>query len=209
MNSERLLKIGDVAGLLGVTTQTLRNWTNSGYINAIVGKGGHRRFRVSDVERIMELKESVTQTKNCLLYCRVSTSIQKENLERQIERLKSFAISNGFMIDGIHKDIASGINFKRRGLLKLLEYCQQHHVNTVIIEYKDRLARFGVDLLREFLSSYNTELLIVNTADSDYKQEIIDDMIAIIIHFSSRLYGKRKGRNKANKIKKELLLEEP
>ena len=85
---------------------------------------------------------------------------------------------------------------------------QQHRVNTVIIEYKDRLARFGVDLLKEFLSSYDTELLIVNTTDSDYKQEIIDNMIAIITHFSSRLYRKRKGRNKANKIKKELLKEE-
>jgi len=70
------------------------------------------------------------------------------------------------------------------------------------------LARFGVDLLKDFLSSYGTELLIVNAADSDYKQEIIDDMIAIIIHFSSRLYGTRKERNKANKIKNELLEEE-
>lgn len=207
MNSEYLLKIGDVAPLLGVTTQTLRNWTNSGYMNAIIGKGGHRRFRSSEVERIMELKDQESDIKKCLLYCRVSTSIQKENLGRQIERLKSFSISNGFIIEGIYKDIASGMSFKRRGLLKLLNHCQQHHVNAVIIEYKDRLARFGVDLLQEFLSSFGTELLIVNAVDSDYKQEIIDDMIAIIIHFSSRLYGKRKGRNKANKIKKELLKE--
>ena len=90
MNSECLLKIGDVAALLGVTTQSLRIWTNSGHMNAIIGKGGHRRFRSSEVERIMELEKSEIKTKNCLLYCRVSTSIQKENLERQIERLKSF-----------------------------------------------------------------------------------------------------------------------
>ena len=207
MSLEQLLKIGDVATLLGVTTQTLRNWTNSGYMDAVIGKGGHRRFRRSEVERIMELNERENGIKKCLLYCRVSTSIQKENLERQIERLTSFALSNGFLIEGIYKDITSGMNFKRRGLLKLLENCQKHRINTVIIEYKDRLARFGVDLLKEFLSSFSTELLIVNATDSDYKQEIIDDMIAIIIHFSSRLYGKRKGKNKANKIKKELLNE--
>lgn len=207
MSSEQLLKIGDVATLLGVTTQTLRNWTNSGHIDVIIGKGGHRRFRRSEVERIMELNERESNIKKCLLYCRVSTSIQKENLERQIERLTSFALSNGFLIEGIYKDIASGMNFKRRGLLKLLEYCQKHSISTVIIEYKDRLARFGVDLLKEFLSSFDTELLIVNATDSDYKQEIIDDMIAIIIHFSSRLHEKRKGKNKANKIKKELLKE--
>ena len=156
----------------------------------------------------MELKESDDQTKNWVFYCRVSPSIQKENLARQIEWLTSFAVSNGFMIKGIYKDIASGMTFKRRGLLKLLVSCQRHRVNTVIIECKDRLARFGVDLLKEFLNSNGTELLIVNGADSNYTQEIINDMIAIIIHFSSRLYGKRKGRNKANKIKKGLLEEE-
>ncbi len=207
MSSEQLLEIGDVATLLGVTTQTLRNWTNSGYMDAVIGKGGYRRFRKSEVERLMVLKERESSVKKCLLYCRVSTSIQKENLERQIEKLTSFALSNGFIIEGIYKDIASGMNFKRRGLLKLLDYCQKHHINTVIIEYKDKLARFGVDLFKEFLSSFGTELIILNATDSDYKQEIIDDMIAIIIHFSSRLYGKRKGKNKANKIKKELLKE--
>ncbi|MBY9006420.1 MAG: IS607 family transposase [Candidatus Lokiarchaeota archaeon] len=207
MNPGQLLKIGDVATLLGVTTQTLRNWTNSGYMNTLIGKGGHRRFRRSEVERLMELKEREDNIKKCLLYYRVSSSIQKDNLECQLERLTSFALSNGFIIEGIYKDIVSGMNFKRRGLLKLLKYCQKQRISTVIIEYKDRLARFGVDLLREFLSSFGTELLIVNATNSNYKQEIIDDMIAIIIHFSSRLYGKRKGRNKANKIKKELLKE--
>ena len=169
MSSERLLKIEDVATLLGTTTQTLRNWTNSGYMNAIIGKGGHRRFRSSEVERLMELKERESIIKKCLLYCRVSTSIQKENLERQIERLRSFALSNGFIIEGIYKDIASGMNFKRQGLLKPLDYCQQHCINTVIIEYRDRLARFGVELLKEFLSFFGTELLIANAIDSDYK----------------------------------------
>ncbi len=205
MSSEQLLKIGDVATLLGVTTQTLRNWANNGYMDAIIGKGGHRRFRRSEIERLMELKEPEGNVKKCLLYCRVSTSIQKDNLERQLERLTSFALSNGFIIEGIYKDIASGMNFKRRGLLKLLDYCQKHRINTVVIEYKDRLARFGVDLLREILNSFGTELMIVNATDSDYKQEIIDDMIAIIIHFSNQLYGKRKGKNKVNIIKKELL----
>ncbi len=99
------------------------------------------------------------------------------------------------------------MNFKRKDLLNLPDYCQSNRVSTVIIEYKDRLARFGVNLLKEILGSFGTELLIVNTVDSDCKQEIIDDMIAIIIHFSSRFYGKRKGRNKANKIKQELLKE--
>ncbi|MFX1258397.1 MAG: recombinase family protein [Promethearchaeota archaeon] len=95
------MKIGDVARLLGVITQTLRNWANNGDMNAIIGKGGHRRFRINEVKRMMELKNSNNKPKNCVLYCRFSTFIQKENLERQIERLESFVVSNGFMIDGI------------------------------------------------------------------------------------------------------------
>jgi hypothetical protein len=80
MSSEQLLKIGDVATLLGFTTQTLRNWTNNGYMDAVIGKGGHRHFRRSEVERIMELDERENSIKKCVLYCRVSTSIQKEKL---------------------------------------------------------------------------------------------------------------------------------
>jgi predicted site-specific integrase-resolvase len=75
----------------------------------------------------------------------------------------------------------------------------------VIIEYKDRIARFGVDLLADILRSYGTALLVVNQMESDYKQEIIDDMITVIIPFSSRLYGKRKGIKKAKKINQQLL----
>lgn len=80
-------------------------------MDAVIGKEGHRRFRRSEVERIMELNERENSIKKCLLYCRVSTSIQKDNLERQIERLTSFALSNGFLIEGIYKDIANGMNF--------------------------------------------------------------------------------------------------
>lgn len=93
------------------------------------------------------------------------------------------------------------MNFKRRGLLKVLKHCQTHAIKAVIIEFKDRLARFVVELIQEMLASFGTELVIVNRVESDYKQEIIDDMIAIIVHFSSRLYGKRRGRKKTTQIK--------
>ena len=142
LSSEHLRKIGNVAHLLGDTPQTLRNWTNNGYMDAVIGMGGHGRFRRSEVEeRIMELNEREDGIKKCLLYCRVSTSIQKENLERQIERLTSFALSNGFIIERMYKDIASGMNFKRRGLLKLLDHCQKHRIPTVIVSALDLLER--------------------------------------------------------------------
>ena len=92
------------------------------------------------------------------------------------------------------------MNFKRKGLLRLLQHCQTHAIKAVIIEFKDRLARFGVELIRAMLHSFGTELVVVNQIESDYNQEIINDMIAIIVHFSSRLYGKRRGKKKSTQI---------
>jgi len=96
------------------------------------------------------------------------------------------------------------MNFKRKGLLRLLKHCQTHAIKAVIIEFKDRLARFGVDLIQAIPASFGTDLVIVNRVESDYKQELIDDMIAIIVHFSSRLYDKRRGRKKTTQIRQIL-----
>ncbi len=201
---DKLLRIQEAATLLGVTPQTLRNWSNEGYIEAIVGKGGHRRFKWSEIKRLLHLTDPQDSAKNCVIYCRVSTTIQRENLKRQRARLEIYAVANGYSIEKIYEDIASGMNFKRKGLLKVLNYCQTHAIKAVIIEFKDRLARFGVELIQAMLTSFGTELVIVNRVESDYKQEIIDDMIAIIVHFSSRLYGKRRGRKKTTQIKQIL-----
>jgi len=204
MITDKLLRMKEAATLLGVTPQTLRSWSKVGHIEAIVGKGGHRRFKWSEVKRLMHLTDPQSNAKNCLIYCRVSTTIQRENLKRQRARLETYAVANGYTIEKVCEDIASGMNFKRKGLLKVLNYCQTHAIKAVIIEFKDRLARFGVELIQAILASFGTELVIVNRVESDYKQEIIDDMIAIIVHFSSRLYGKRRGRKKTTQIKQIL-----
>jgi len=90
----------------------------------------------------------------------------------------------------------------------LLKQCQTHAINAVIIELKDRLARFGVELIRDMLHSFGTELVLVNRVESDYKPEISEDMMAIIVHFSSRWYGKRRGRKKNSQIKQILTFPE-
>jgi putative resolvase len=201
---EKLLRMKEAATLLGVTPQTLRNWSNGGYVEAIVGKGGHRRFKWSEVKRLMHLTDPQAIAKNCVIYCRVSTTIQRENLKRQRARLETYAMAKGHTIEKVYEDIASGMHFKRKGVLKLLNHCQTHAIKAVIIEFKDRLARFGVELIQAMLASFGTELIVVNRVESDYKQEIMDDMIAIIVHFSSRLYGKRRGRKKTTQIKQIL-----
>ena len=152
----------------------------------------------------MHLPDPQSNAKNCLIYCRVSTTIPRDNLKRQRARLETYSVANGYTSEKVCEDIASGMNFKRKGLLKVLNYCQTHAIKAVIIEFKDRLARFGVELIQAILTSFGTELVIVNRVESDYKQEVIDDMIAIIVHFSSRLYGKRRGRKETTQIKQIL-----
>ena len=204
MIPDQLLRMKDVSTLLGVTPQTLRNWSNEGYVQAVVGKGGQRRFKLSEIRRLMNFATPQSNENTCVIYCRVSTTIQRANLDRQRDRLETYAVANGYIIEQIYEDIASGMNFKRKGLLCLLQHCQTHAIKAVIIEFKDRLARFGVELIRVMLQSFGTELVIVNQVESDYNQEIIDDMIAIIVHFSSRLYGKRRGKKKSIQIKQIL-----
>jgi predicted site-specific integrase-resolvase len=204
MISNKLLRMKEVSTLLGVTPQTLRNWSNEGYIQAVVGKGGQRRFNLSEVRRLMNFATQQSNENTCLIYCRVSTTIQRANLNRQRDRLEAYAVANGYIIEQIYEDIASSMNFKRKGLLCLLEHCQMHATKAFIIEFQDRLARFGVELICAMLHSFGTELVVVNQVESDSKQEIIDDMIAIIVYFSSRLYGKRRGKKKSTQIKQIL-----
>jgi len=132
MISEKLLRMKEVTQLLNVTPQTLRHWSKEGFLTAIRGKGGHRRFKRSEVLCLMRLDPFSEAENRCLLYCRVSTSIQRADLQRQCERLEQFAGANGYTVEGIYKDIASGMNFKRKGLLDLLHYCQKNPVKAVL-----------------------------------------------------------------------------
>ena len=162
MISDKLLRMKEVSTLLGVTSQTLRNWSNEGYVQAVVGKGGQRRLRLSEIGRLMNFAPPQSNENTCLIYCRVSTTLQRANLNRQRDRLEASAVANGYIIAQSYEDSASGMNFKRKGLLRLLQHCQTHAIKAVIIEFKDRLARFGVELIRTMLHSFGTELVVVN-----------------------------------------------
>jgi putative resolvase len=108
----------------------------------------------------MHLTGPQSNVKNCLIYCRVSMTIQRENLKRQRARLEIYAVANGYTIEKVCEDIASGMNFKRKGLLKALYYCQTHAIKAVIIEFKDRLARFGVELIQAILAHLGRNWLL-------------------------------------------------
>lgn len=129
---DKLLRMNEAATLLHVTPETLRTWNNWGYIEAIVGKGGHRRFKWSEVKQLMHFIDLHATAKNCLIYFRVSTTIQREKLKRQRARLETYAVANGYIIEKNYEDVASGMNFKRKDLLSVFDYCQTHSIKAVI-----------------------------------------------------------------------------
>ena len=139
------------------------------------------------------------------IYARVSTTKQKKDLENQITYLKKFVVANGNVIDNdlVFSDIASGMNEKRNGLNTLIDNVISGTVNKVVISNRDRLTRFGYGYLKSLFDRYNCEIIEVNlTDDKTFEQELTDDLIAIIHHFSMKFYGKRKNRLK--KLEKDM-----
>lgn len=146
----------------------------------------------------------ISHEKKVFLYARVSTQNQANagNLDRQIVRLTDFALGNGYVIGGIYKDIASGLNENRKGLSQLIKALEKEKVDAVIIEYKDRLARFGFSYIENHIQTLGSNVVILEDTQKDEQQELVEDLISITTSFSARIYGKRGGRKVANDLKK-------
>ena len=183
--------------LFGIHRNTLLKWEKEGLLQPVKTPGGRRRYRRSDIEGLLGICEEKTERADVILYARVSAKKQEEYLKNLMERLESFAREKGWNYEVI-SEIASGVNEKRRGLKKLLNKVRRGEVKKVVIEYPDRLARFGYEYLKFFLESFGVELVIVNGKDNeeDRHRELAEDLIAIVTSFAARVYGSRGGKKK-------------
>ena len=160
--------------------------------------GGRRRYRKEDIERLLGMLEKQPDlSPEVVLYARVSTRKQEKYLKNQIERLKRYAENKGWRYEVI-SEIASGVNENRRGLQKLLNKVKRGEVKKVVVEYPDRLARFGFNYLRVFFESHGVELVVVNghEHEEDRMRELAEDLIAIVTSFAARVYDSRGGKKK-------------
>lgn len=202
--SNKLLTQKETCKYLNISRTTILRWEDEGVINPIRTAGRHRRYRVEDLDKLLNKKYTHNKSKNCLIYARVSTKKQQQsgNLDRQSNRLMEYAVKNNFHIANIYKEVASGINENRKELMKLLEEIQESEVSYLIVEYKDRLAIFGYKYLERYCQSHNVEIIILdNQEEKDLNKEMVEDMISIITSFSARIYGRRGGK----KVKETLL----
>ena len=183
-----LLRPGEAARRLGLTVTTLQRMDRAGKLRVVRTAGNQRRIPESEVHRLMGDREQ----REPLLYARVSSHGQKDDLERQKERLQ-----RAFPGAEMHTDICSGLRFDRPGFLAVLEAVQERRVSRVVVAFEDRLARFGVDLLRQVFAAYGTTLEVLETKPKDTSEtELANDLIAIITSFSARLYGLRSPKTK-------------
>lgn len=175
------MKPREAAEYLGVNVRTLARWENKGIIQAIKTPSGQRRY---DVE---SYTQSFSSTKQTVLYCRVSSPAQISDLNRQVAALQALYPEAKTI-----KEIGGGLNFKRKKLLELLTQIIKGEVNRVVIAHQDRLARFGFDLFNWLCEQNNCELIVLNEKEFSPQEEMVEDILAILHGFSSRLYGLRK-----------------
>lgn len=186
-----MLSIGKFAKSLGVSIQTLRNWDKEGKLKpTYVTENGYRYYSEDLLNKFRNIKNVNKIKKKNILYARVSTKNQKDDLNRQIDNLKQYAYSKGYSFE-IVTDIGSGINYKKEGLLKMINLVECGEVDRIIVLYKDRLIRFGYDLI-EYICKFNdTKIEIVDNSTISKEQELTEDLIQIITVFANRLYGAR------------------
>lgn len=193
--------INEFSKILGVSAQTLRNWDKSGKLHPHhTSTNGYRYYSHEQLGQVMNIKTNVD--KKVIGYCRVSSNKQKDDLKRQIENMEMYLTSQGKPFE-IISDIGSGINYKKKGLKELIKLITQNKVEKVVVLYKDRLVRFGFELIEYLASLYNCEIEIVDNTEKSEQQELVEDLIQIITVFSCRLQGKR--ANKTRKLVKELI----
>jgi putative resolvase len=194
----KLLTVKKCNEIYGLSRMTLINYEKKGLIKPLRTPGGVRRYKVEDIEKLLGMLENKQQElETNLLYARVSTKKQVEYLENQVKRLEEYAKSNSWNYEFI-KEIASGVNENRRGLQKLLNKVERGEVKRVIVEYPDRLARFGFNYLKEFLTAFGVELIVINGKEKEKErtQELAEDLVAIVTSFAAKIYGQRGSKKK-------------
>ena len=193
--------INEFSKILNVSAQTLRNWDGNGKLSPHhTGSSGYRYYSQEQLNQVLNIKPNLNR--KVIGYCRVSSNKQKDDLERQIENMKLYLTAQGKPFE-IIQDIGSGINYQKKGLKQLIKLISLGEVEKVVVLYKDRLLRFGFELIEYIASLYHCEIEIIDNTEKIEEQELVEDLIQIVTVFSCRLQGKR--ANKAKKMIKELL----
>lgn len=185
------------AKLPTANASTMRHWADKGSVRVIRSAGGKRFYHIDDVKRELGFapdEKEANNNKEVIGYARVSSSHQKADLDRQVQYIRDH-----YETDSIITDIGSGLNFKRRGLNTLLTRVESGSVGTVVVTYRDRLCRFGLELIERIFRTYHTELLVLNTEEGSEEQELASELLDVVNVFVARRNGRRGAQYRAER----------
>ena len=184
-----------VTQMLGVTAQTLRNWDKEGKLKpSYVKSNGYRYYSEESILAYTQERKT-KKNLNVIGYARVSSKKQSDDLKIQVNNLKEYLSSKYESFD-IITDIGSGINYNKPGLLKLIEKINRKEVDLIVVLYKDRLLRFGFELVGHFANLNNVKIEVLDKLDKTQDEELVEDLVQIITVFSCKIQGKRKSKTK-------------
>ena len=192
---DKLYSISKTAEILDVTPKTLRIWDKENKLKPVLTSGGHRRYKESDINKILGIEETQVEKKEvCVTYSRVSSQKQKVsgNLDRQSQRLSEYCAKHNLYVEYIIKDCGSGLNDKRNGFVQLTDLVIKGKVNKVIVEHKDRLTRFQYNFIEKMYKVFGCEIIAVDDKeDVSDAEELTRDLMVLLASFSGKYYGRR------------------
>jgi len=186
-----------LAERLGISFITLKRWIYQGKIKAV--KSPSRRYRIPESEVLRIMGKEPRPRNRAIIYARVSgrDQVKDGDLDRQVERLLEYARMKGYEVVEVNKEVGSSLNDRRRKLLKILRHIIDGRADVVIVEYKDRLTRFGFNYLDMLCQSHGARIECVHgDIKKDAMQELVEDMISVVQSFAARLYGRRSHKYK-------------
>jgi len=195
MQMDRLVGIGEAAKVLGVSIATLRRWESAGRVAAVRTDGKHRRYDLLKLRPDLFHVRRSMDIGGTIAYARVSSHDQKDDLERQKQVLELYCARQGWTFEVI-ADLGSGMNYHKKGLKRLLRGILDGRVCRLVITHKDRLLRFGAELVFAICEAKQVEIVILNQGeDTTFEEDLAKDVLEIITVFSARLYGSRSRKN--------------
>ena len=189
---------GEFAAAIGKSISTVQRWDRAGILKAHRTATNRRYYTEDQVQQAdgLEPASSAEAPKKIVLYTRVSSRNQKDDLVNQVEFLRQFANARGMIVDEIIEDIGSGLNYNRKKWNSLIDQCFDGQIGTILVTHKDRFIRFGFDWFERTLKRFGAKITVVNNESTSPQEEMVQDIISILHVFSCRIYGLRKYKDK-------------
>lgn len=201
--TEKLLTTAETCNLLSVSRWTLNKWEESGELNPIRTKGGHKRYKSSELNKLLGVTDKIPDTpSSVLVYVRVSSHEQKAkgDLDRQKARVLEHCLKQKYNVEHIFAEVGSGMNDKRAKLKRIFHLVRSHQISRVIVEHRDRLTRFNYSFLESFFSSHGVVIEVLEEVlPKSYEAELVEDIISLMASMSAKIYGKRASENRKKK----------